>query len=75
MHKLIIVGIVTAVASALEHPVNQQMVDEIKRLGGSWEPMEVDENPLSQLEVDDVYRLLGSPFIDIEPYNDLPLYE
>jgi hypothetical protein len=31
------------------HPVNKEIVEEIKKLATNWTPMEVEENPLSSL--------------------------
>ena len=73
MHKLVIVGIVATVAAAVEHPVNQQMVEEIKRKATTWTPMEVDENPLSQKDVDQIYGLVGAPFSKEHDLAGLPL--
>ena len=62
MQKLVIVGIVAAVAAAVQHPVNENLVNEIKNKAATWTPMEVDENPLSSVEADHLYKLLGAPF-------------
>ena len=51
------------------------MVSEIKRRARTWEPMEVDENPLSNLSVDEVYGLMGMPFAKEEHLGELELVE
>lgn len=58
MFKLIVVGTVFTFAAAY-HPVNQDLVDEIKAKATTWEPMEVHENPLANKSIDEIRGLLG----------------
>ena len=60
MYKLVLIGTILASAFALRHPVNEDMVAEIKKYAKSWTPMEVSENPLSKYTVDEVYGMLGA---------------
>ena len=60
MFKLVLVGTVLATAYGAGHPINQEIVDEIKAKATSWTPMEVDENPLSKLSAEEVKGLLGA---------------
>ena len=40
--------------------MNQEIVTELKEKAGTWVPMEVDENPLAQMELTTVMGLLGT---------------
>jgi cathepsin B len=60
MFKLAVVGTVAAMASAKFHPVNHDMVNEIKQKATSWVPHEVHENPLAKLSVEEINGLLGA---------------
>ena len=62
MLKLVIVGMVAtiAVASDYTHPVNQNMVDQIKAKATTWYPAEVHENPLSKMKAKKLMGLLGT---------------
>lgn len=60
MFKLAVVGTVAAVASASSHPVNQDIVNQIKKEASTWTPFEAHENPLSNLSVGEIFGLLGA---------------
>lgn len=51
MFKLAVVGTAAVLAAANNHPVNQEVVDYIKQHADTWVPLEVHENPLSNLSV------------------------
>lgn len=59
MFKLVVIGTIAAFASAF-HPVNQDIVDQIKAKATTWVPLEVHENPLSQKTAEEVMGLLGT---------------
>ena len=59
MLKLVIVGSVIATAFA-HHPINEDIVKEIKEKARSWEPMEVNENPLSKYTYEELKGFLGT---------------
>lgn len=64
--KLLIISTVAAVSSLpvmSEHPVNQQMVDEIKAKTNKWQPMDPSMNPLSQVKHDDLHMMLGTRIV------------
>lgn len=42
------------------HPVNKEIVEEIKKMATTWEPMEVEENPLALLSEEQVMSYLGT---------------
>jgi C1A family cysteine protease len=44
----------------MKHPVNEDIVKEIKAKATTWHPHEVHENPLSKMEAGHVYGLLGA---------------
>ncbi len=57
MIKAIVLGLLVAVAFANTHPVNQKIVDEIKKTATTWEPMEVKDNPLSKMTASEIEGL------------------
>src|SRR5687767_2973728 len=60
MFKLAVVGTVAAVASATNHPINADVVNQIKEKATSWVPFEAHENPLANLSVGEIFGLLGT---------------
>jgi len=62
MLKLVVVGMVATIAFASEfiHPVNQDLVNEIKEKATTWSPMEVHENPLRHMDKKKMMGLLGT---------------
>jgi cathepsin B len=60
MFRLITVGTVMAFAVAHIHPVNQDIIDEIRAKATTWVPMELEENPLHHMSFDQVAGLLGT---------------
>jgi len=52
MYKLIVVGTILASALAHIHPVNEEIIQEIKERASSWEPMELEDNPLHHMTID-----------------------
>jgi len=59
MYKLAIVGTaISVVAAAAYHPVNQEIIDEIKLKAKTWKPMELAKNPLAKMSADDVLGLM-----------------
>lgn len=73
MLKLVIVGTIMAyVQATMKHPVNADMVAEIKAKTNSWIPMEAHKNPLGKLEVNELYSLLGGKFdpdLDVDEFS------
>jgi cathepsin B len=49
-----------AAAAAHIHPVNEKIIAEIKERATSWEPMDIEENPLHHMTYDQVKGLLGT---------------
>ena len=60
MFKLVVVGTIAAFAAALNHPVNTDIVNEIKTKASTWVPLEVHENPLTKLTAEQIQGLLGT---------------
>jgi hypothetical protein len=62
MLKLVIVGTIMSVISAFHHhPVNEDLVREIKQKATTWEPFEVEENPLRHFDAKHFYTgLVGT---------------
>ena len=68
MTKLILLGFVAlATAHANHHPVNEDMVKEIKAKATTWTPMEVAENPLSYLSPAELKKFLGTNIVGPQP--------
>lgn len=57
---MIILGTVATISLAAYHPVNEDIVKEIREKTDLWEPAEVDQNPLSQYAVEHLNGLLGT---------------
>ena len=77
MYKLVIIGTVAVVAAA-SHPVNQDLVHQIKTKTSAWRVHEVHENPLKDWTMEDIKARLGTivqgPVEGIPsplPYNDI----
>lgn len=69
MLKLAVLGTAVLVANAKkfdkisqmnEHPVNEEIVNEVKMMATSWIPHETHENPLSRLSLTQLKGLLGT---------------
>jgi hypothetical protein len=61
MLKLVVLGLVATVASAgTFHPVNHEIVEQIKAKATTWTPMEVEQNPLFNMSAEAVHGLLGT---------------
>jgi hypothetical protein len=68
MFKLVIVGTIAAFAAAtINHPVNKEIVEDIKQKTSQWVPMEPEENPLAQYSTNHILGLLGTKIS--EPAN------
>ena len=71
MLRLIVIGTVAAFTAATNsHPVNEDIVNEIKEKATTWEPMEVEENPLSAKSIEEIGGLFGS--FEMEGANIAP---
>lgn len=75
MFKLAVLGSVAALATAHYHPVNEDLVNEIKAKADTWVPLEVHENPLSNFSSEHVFGLLGSKIAPIDSNEALPFPE
>ena len=61
MFKLAVVGTLAVAATASPtHPITDDIVQDIKMKATTWQPHEVDENPLTKLSAGQVYGLLGA---------------
>ena len=61
MLKLTTVASVVALTLAdANHPVNEDIVKEIKEKTDLWEPVEPSENPFKDMTNKEVYGLLGT---------------
>ena len=59
MFKLAIVGTVAAYATAKFHPINEDIVKEIKAKATTWTAHEPSENPLRHHSAEHLQGLLG----------------
>ena len=76
MLKLVVVGTILAsmVVAHPVHPVNADIVNEIKAKTAAWKPMEAHKNPLSKLSVGELSQLLGDrndPDIDVDEFKQV----
>lgn len=60
MFKLVIIGTIATASLALYHPVNEDIVKEIREKATNWIPMDVSENPLNKYEAEHVQSLMGT---------------
>lgn len=60
MLKLVIVGTVFAVAQAIQHPINSQIVSQIRERTHRWVAHDVEANPLRNRTYFDLKGLLGT---------------
>ena len=60
MLKLVIVGTIATLATAIYHPVNNDLVADIKEKADTWTPFEVHENPLGKRSVHELMGLLAT---------------
>ena len=61
MKKAAIIAALMALGNCeSQHPINEDIVAEIKSSTQDWIPYEVDENPLRHLTYDEIKGLLGT---------------
>jgi len=62
MFKFVFAGSVAAVASttSLTHPISDELIADIKVKATTWQPAELEENPLRNLSHGEVMGLLGT---------------
>jgi hypothetical protein len=58
--KLVIVGTVAAVASAMEHPINSGIVNAVRTRTSQWIAHDSWNNPLRNLSMEQIKGLLGT---------------
>jgi cathepsin B len=74
MYKLVVVGTVIASTVAHIHPVNEEIIAQIKERATTWVPMEMEENPLHHKSHEAVIGMLGTIF-DTDSDFPEPTYE
>jgi C1A family cysteine protease len=60
MYKLVVVGTILAFTQAHIHPVNEEIIAQIKARATTWTPMEMEDNPLHHMSLETVKGLLGT---------------
>lgn len=60
MLKIVIIGTIATLAAAAYHPVNPEIVKDIKNKATAWTPMEVEENPLAKVPAQRIMGLMGT---------------
>lgn len=60
MLKLVVIGTIAALGFAQQHPVNHDIVAEIKAKASTWVPMDVHQNPLKDKTVLEIKGLFGT---------------
>jgi cathepsin B len=69
--KFIIIALLVAWTAAEMHPVNHQIVAEIKEKA-TWVPMEVDENPFAYMPIEQIKAMMGTKLtVNEETAEDL----
>jgi hypothetical protein len=69
MKTIALVALGVAIAAAHEHPVNHQIVNELKRTA-SWKVAEVHENIFATWSLDEIKGLMGTK-LDIQPVDKM----
>lgn len=64
--KIIVVALLVALACAEMHPVNHDLVSEIKQKASTWYPMEVEENPFSFMPLEQIKAMMGTKLTVVE---------
>ena len=60
MFKLAVAGTFAAVALAQEHPINEDIIAEIKEKTDLWQPAEVSENPMRFYTIESLRGRFGT---------------
>lgn len=60
MFKIAALGTLAAAALAQVHPVNPDLVDEIKQKTDSWVPHDTESNPLKDMDMTQIFGLFGT---------------
>ena len=60
MFKLVVVGTIAALTFAKEHPINKDIVNEIRQKATTWEAHDVETNPLANYSIEQLKGLLGT---------------
>ena len=58
--KIIIAALLVSLAVASLHPVNHEMVAQIKQKASTWTPMEVEENPFAYMPIEQIKGMMGT---------------
>lgn len=64
--KFIIIAILVAFALAEMHPVNHELVAEIKAKATTWTPMEPEENPFTFMPLEQIKAMMGTKLEVVE---------
>ncbi len=75
MYKLVVVGTILASIQAQFHPVNEEIIEQIKQRADTWEPMEIEDNPLHHMTTEQALALLGTIFDDEESEFPEPILD
>ena len=70
--KFVIIALLVAFAVAEMHPVNHQIVAEIKEKATTWVPMEPEENPFAYMPIEQIKAMMGTKLtVNEETAEDL----
>ena len=64
--KFVILAILLAYACAELHPVNHDLVAEIKAKATTWTPMEPEENPFTYMSIEQIKAMMGTKLQVVE---------
>ena len=60
MKAVIIAVLLVASTLATRHPVNHEIVSEIKQMETTWTPMEPEENPFAYKSIEEIKAMMGT---------------
>lgn len=60
MYKLVVIGTIAAFAAADVHPINKDIVSEIRSKATTWTAHDVETNPLKNLSIEEIQARLGT---------------
>jgi cathepsin B len=60
MFKLVVIGTIAAVASAMRHPINPQVVNAVRTRTTRWVSHDVETNPLRNYSAEQLQSFLGT---------------
>ena len=60
MRAVILTILLVASTFAIRHPVNHQIVNEIRKAQTSWTPMDPELNPFAYMSIEEIKGMMGT---------------